>query len=266
MNTKYDDKLMQIDWFKLHKELLPFIGDNYDEYKVLQIGESHFIDRRNDDEFNICYFRDNWWNSSCNDLVKMFNDKTKYNCCWFDTRRVLQNYLDNKNGSYRIFMNIVKSFSKIMLNKEISSITPQDKQLYHHFAFMNFYQMPSLYNGSKYWNSLIKSANHIYKDDKKLSGQLAREIFRKCVETSIKTIDDVINTIKPNIIIFTSISASNAYRGKEYEDCVGKYKDSPNIIYTSHPSAPFSWNKKLKALDNKTGEQVLEDGLILLKK
>lgn len=266
MGTNYDDKLREIEWFKRHPQLLPFIGRNYDDYKILQIGESHYIDRTNDDDkFNICYFRDNWWKSSCDDLVKMFDDSNRYNGCWFDTRRVLSNYLAGKDGSYGIFINIVKSFSKAILNREISHITLEDKQLYNNFAFMNFYQMPSLYNGQKYWNSLVKSAKYIHKDNKKQAGNLAREVFRKCVETSIQAVDDVIDIINPNIVIFTSISAMKAYTGLEYENCIGKYKDDERIIYTSHPSAPFSWNRKLKVLKNKTGEQVLEEGLIRLK-
>ena len=257
MGVNYDDKLEKLEWFKLHPQLKPFIGNNYDEYKILQIGESHYIDRtKDDDKFNICYFRDNWWNSSCDDLVKMFDNSSRYNGCWFDTRRVLNNYLAGKDGSYGIFINIVKSFSKVILDREISHITLEDKQLYNNFAFMNFFQMPSLFKGKKYWNSLVQSAKN---------RELASKVFRKCTEVSIQAVDDVINIIEPNIIIFTSISAMKAYTGLEYENCIGKYKDDERIIYTSHPSAPFSWNRKLKVLDNKTGEQVLEEGLIRLK-
>ena len=83
MGVNYDDKLEKLEWFKLHPQLKPFIGNNYDEYKILQIGESHYIDRtQDDDKFNICYFRDNWWNSSCDDLVKMFDNSSRYNGCW----------------------------------------------------------------------------------------------------------------------------------------------------------------------------------------
>lgn len=266
MSANYDDKLKELAWFKLHPQLLPFIGHNYNEYKILQIGESHYIDRTKDnDKFDICYFRDNWWNSSCDDLVKMFDDSNRYNGCWFDTKRVLDNYLAGKDGSYSIFINVVKSFSKVILDKEISHITLEDKQLYNNFAFMNFYQMPSLYNGLSYWNSLVKSAKYIHKDNKKQAENLAREVFRRCVRTSIQAVNDVIDTIKPNIIIFTSISAKKAYTGLEYENCIGKYKDDERIIYASHPATPFSWNRKLKALNNKTGEQIVEEGLIRLK-
>lgn len=257
MNTNYDDKLKELAWFKLHPQLLPFIGAHYDDYKILQIGESHYLPQsKNNMKFDIKYFMDNWWDESCDDLAKVFEDSSQYNGCWFDTRRVLKNYLVGKDGSYGIFINVIKSFSKIILNKKISYITLEDKQLYNNFAFMNFFQMPSLFEGKKYWNSLIQSTN---------DRELASKVFRKCTEISIKVVNDVIDIIDPNIIIFTSISARKAYTGEEYKDCVGKYKDDSRVIYTSHPSAPFSWNKKLKTLKNKTGEQVLEEGLMRLK-
>ena len=260
MNTKYDDKLKALKWFKLHPQLLPFIGDNYDEYKILQIGESHFIDGKNDnDKFDICYFRDNWWDKTCDELVNSFNDD-KYDYCWFDTRAVLQNYLSGNDGSYGIFTNIIKSFSKIMLDKEILHIGKKDKELYHNFSFMNFFQMPSLRNGEKYWNSLVQSAKYEKNEN------LASETFRKCTEVSIQAIDDVIDIIKPEIIVFTSVSAGNAYSGKEYKECMGKYGNDNRVVYTAHPSTIYWENKKLgKSLGGKTGKEILEEKLSFLK-
>ncbi len=261
MSNNYDKKLKELKWFKRHPLLLPFVGSHYEDYKILQIGESHYLPQNKGNvKFDIKYFIDNWWNESCDDDA--FGDWKG----WFYTRRVLKDYLAGYTSkAHNIFNNVIKNFSKNILNEKIADFTLEDKQLYNNFAFMNFYQMPSLYNGQKYWNSLVKSAKYIHKYDKKLAGNLAREVFRKCVETSIQVVDDVIDTINPNIVIFTSISAMKAYTGLEYENCIGKYKDDERIIYTSHPSAPFSWNRKLKVLKNKTGEQVLEEGLIRLK-
>lgn len=258
MNTGYDDKLTQIDWFKIHKELLPFVGDNYDKYRILQIGESHYIDRtKESDQFDINYFDKNWWTTSCKDLVDSFNDSNRYNGCWFDTRRVLSNYLTgNKSRAYDIFNNSVKSFSKIILNKEISQITSEDKQLYNNFAFMNFFQMPSLYSGERYWKSLLKSANN---------RRYASKVFRQCVEISIKAIDDVIDILKPNIVVFTSVSAADAYSGKEYKECIGKYVQDERMTYTSHPSTRYWENCNLReSLGGKPGKYILEEKLAKL--
>ena len=41
----YFDKLKQIDFYskEIHPELIPFVGTDYSKYRILQIGESHFI-------------------------------------------------------------------------------------------------------------------------------------------------------------------------------------------------------------------------------
>ena len=43
MNTKYDLELQNIPVYSLHQNLLPFIGDLYEDYRLLHIGESHYI-------------------------------------------------------------------------------------------------------------------------------------------------------------------------------------------------------------------------------
>ncbi|MBQ8677542.1 MAG: hypothetical protein IJ529_03635 [Alphaproteobacteria bacterium] len=251
MNTKYDTKLNELEWYKRHPLLLPFIGNDYDEYKILQIGESHYIPQNKDNmKFDIKYFIDNWWDTSCDNK---FGDWKG----WFYTRGVIEDYLDGYTSkAHGIFNNVIKCFSKCILEETISDFSLGNKQIYNNFAFMNFFQMPSIFEGKKYWNSLVQSANN---------REVASKVFRKCTEVSIKAVDDVIHIIDPKIIIFTSISAKKAYTGEEYKDYIGKYKDDNRVIYTSHPSASFSWNKKLKTLHNKTGEQVLEEGLFRLK-
>ena len=44
MNTQYDEKLKEIPIYKLHPSFLPYVGDDYEVYKVLHVGESHYID------------------------------------------------------------------------------------------------------------------------------------------------------------------------------------------------------------------------------
>ena len=241
MSTNYDDKLKELAWFKLHPQLLPFIGRNYDEYKILQIGESHYINREND-KFGICYFRDHWWNESCDDLVAEYGG-------WFNTRKVVEDCLNGgKSRAYNIFYNTIKSFSEVILKKKISHINLKDKQLYHNFSFMNFYQMPSLHKGLKYWNSLEQSADG--------NLELASETFKKCVETSVQMVNKVIDILNPKIIIFTSVSAGYQYKGEEYPEYSGKYKNDNRVIYTSHPCSAY-WNK--------SGKYILEEKLRNIK-
>ena len=238
--------LERIDVYKLHPELLPFVGSEYEKYRVLHIGESHYIgqDKKKDNEkYDIKYF-DKWWSESCEELTNEFGG-------WFNTRQVIENYLTSKNSkAYTIFTNVIKSFSKIVLKEDIKNITYEKKQIYNYFAFMNFFQMPSIYEGEKYWNSLWRSAKR--NGDK----QLAYDMWEKAVKESIRTVDKVIEILEPKAIIFTSISAGCAYKENG-----GKYKDEKRVVYTSHPGYPYTWNKGLKSLDNKTGKECLEDKL-----
>jgi hypothetical protein len=43
MNGQYGKKLKEIEFYKTHPEYLPFVGDKYDEFKILQVGESRYI-------------------------------------------------------------------------------------------------------------------------------------------------------------------------------------------------------------------------------
>jgi hypothetical protein len=222
----------------------PYVGSLFDEYKILQIGESHYIGQTpKNEKYGIRYF-EKWWSEPCEELTKEYGG-------WFDTRHVVvENFLGEQNVSYRIFTNFIKFFSKIVLEDEFDYMTKERIQLYRYAAFMNFFQMPSLYNAKNFYESLCISAK--LEGDKSLAGNM----WDCVVKHSVATVDSVIEIIKPRAIVFTSISAGNAY--KDYN---GKYKADERVIYTSHPAYPFTWNKKLKSLGGKTGKEVFEQGL-----
>ena len=241
----YEDELMKIDFYSLHPTLVPFIGNNYSKYRILQIGESHYISQTPENEkYNIVYFQ-KWWSDPCNEILV---DSPE----WVDTRKVLHNYMNEyrSGNSYTIFTNLLKSFSRVVLKKEISNITMEDKSLYNYIAFMNFFQMPSIYDGAKYWNALYASAK------KCGNKKLASEQWNKAVQISTMVLDQVIDIIEPKAIVFTSISAGDAYK-----DINGKYSKDERTIYTSHPGYPYTWWKKLKSLDYQRGIDVFEEGL-----
>ena len=62
----------------------------------------------------------------------------------------------------------------------------------------------------------------------------ANKVWDKIVEESTAVFDETVDILKPKIIIFTSKSAWDAYKGK--------YKNAPNIINTVHPGCPW-WHK-----------------------
>lgn len=249
MNTKYDDQLRKIEVFKVHSSLLPFIGDDYETYRILHIGESHYINQKSENEqYGIEFFSENWWNNSCQEAIK------KLDCMdWINTRRVLDRYTCGAKGSYSIFTNFIKSFSRVVLKKEIASISLETKKLYNYISFMNFFQMPSLYEGQKYWNSLLKSSK------KANNKTLAYDLWETSVAKSVKTVDAVIDILDPKVVVFTSISAGDAYRN--YKNMKNEQYNRNRYIFTSHPNTPYTWNKCLKSLDGKKGIEVFESRL-----
>ncbi len=244
MNIQFDNEFNTIEQLRFHPTYYPFVGDDYEDYRILQIGESHYLRQTSDNEkYNIEYF-EKWWSNPCQEVL---DDNYKS----VNTRIVISNYMNDKgDGAYTIFTNFIKSFSKIVLKNSIDRITVEDKGLYRYVSFMNFFQMPSLYSGKKYWDSLLTSAKKLNKK------QLAYDMWSVAVRKSIATVDDVIDIISPKAVVFTSISAGDAY--KKWN---GKYKDDSRVIYTSHPGYPFTWWKKLKSLDGKRGIDAFEDGL-----
>ena len=248
MVMNYDKDFCENEMFKLHPTFLPYVGDCYEEYKIIHIGESHYINQTPENEkYDISYFK-KWWSESCEEVILD-------NHGWADTRLVLDRYMNEENGKYPIFTNFIKSFSKIVLGKTIENVSIEDKKLYKYIAFMNFFQMPSIYEGMKFWDALAISAKKLGDKD------IAYDMWDEAVKHSVNTVDRVIEILKPRAIVFTSISAGEAYKMNG-----GKYKNENRIIYTSHPGYPFTWWKKLKSLNGKKGIEIFEEGLINIYK
>lgn len=244
MGMEYDEKLCKIPFFMIHKELLPFVGMDYDQYKILQIGESHYLNQREGNaQVHIEDFMKNWWESPCQNLLEKSNSVG-----WVNTRDVVKRYMDG-NGTYTIFTNVLKSFSSVVLKHDLPHITLADKSRYHYFAFMNFYQMPSLYAGERYWKSLNMDDHNNQENSSRM--------WDKCMEESCKVVDQVIGILNPKMIAFTSTAAGNDY--KNYKKA--KYAKDSRVVYTSHPQTPYTWNKPLKSLGQKTGKAHFEEML-----
>ena len=243
MNTSFDDELNKIHFFKVHPSYIPFIGDRYDDFRVLHIGESHFIEQTPvSTKYGISYF-EKWWTDPCWEIKELCPE-------WIDTRCVISKYMRDCGGSYSIFINFVKSFSKVALHKEIPNISIENKRLYEYLAFMIFFQMPSLYEGKGFWKSLVISAREAGDES------LAYKVWDDAVHYSTGIVDSVIEILNPKVIVITSISA-----GKAYKDGGGKYREDERVIYTSHSGYPFTWYKRIKNLEGKRGVDVMEEEL-----
>ncbi len=250
MNGQYDKKLKEIEFYKIHPEYLPFVGDQYDEFKILQVGESHYIpqEKGNEDLFSIAYFKEHWWKENgCEELntARTSSSDQKQWCGWYNTIGVVADYLSGKRRrGHGIFTEMVKMFSRVYTDTPITSISTENSQAYHHFAVMNFYQMPSLYRGMSYWDSLVKSAKKVY--SKELAEKYACEVWEDTVKRSTETLNQVIDILNPQVIIFTSESAYRAYCGQN-----GKHSARKGVFHCVHPGCKY-WHHPAKGQIGKT--------------
>ena len=241
MLTKYDAQLINsIPFFQIHPEYLPFIGDHYEQYKILIVGESHYIGQTPDnEEYSIEYFMKNWWNQETNSPgYEKWAD-------WYNTRGVLNSYLfGDRHRGHLIFTNLVKAFSEKTLKKKIDSINIENSQAFHYLAFMNFFQMPSLFDGMKFWNSLVESGK------KHNEPNLALSAWNKCSLESAWVLDSIIDILRPNLVIFSSKSAYYAYLESKTT-----HSNDNNIYCVPHAGSPY-WNKGTKESNGKTGKEL----------
>ena len=260
----YITKLQQIDFYKdgIHPELIPFVGCDYSKYKVLQIGESHYIPNKpnewNDDdgtvheanEITVDDF-DGWWEGD-------YSDELKNYARWYNTRSVVEDYMAGKRKKgHGVFTNTLKSFCKVVTPEEaFNSITTENSKKYNYFAFMNFYQQPSIYKGENYTDSLYKAGAFLGKNTDEIN-KIWYETFNKSVEI----VEQVIELLDPNIIIVTSSEVKEYYGSIDESGNrkKGQYYDRDNIIWLDHPGSPWWYRKKKN--DNKSARERFEERL-----
>ena len=100
MNQIIEKELANIPFYQLHPEYKPFIGDRFDTFRILHVGESHFIPQQADepDVFSITYFQ-NWWGNACEELknceLKNCHNENGYKWGgWYRTKSVIENYIN----------------------------------------------------------------------------------------------------------------------------------------------------------------------------
>lgn len=199
MINKIEEELSNIKHFKLHPELLPFIGSNYNVFKILIMGESHYIGKHYKDS---CFSLDSWYcKETCSYAWEKDNDSE-----WFNTRGVLNSFLSGyKARAYSMFRKPSEVLKESIEKKCRISVTDEDA--FESFAFFNFFQRPEIHMG--------KSISDTSDDQQK-----AVEIF-----------NDIIRVIQPNKIIFLSKKAYEVFTGSESSLLV-----EDKIEYVMHPT------------------------------
>lgn len=188
MNTNYDNELKRIkvqktgyNHFEHHYSYMPFIGDKFEDSilgkKILFVAESHYISsatlvenkgearwpriaaelgtqddyEKTNIEFSNIWYSDKWHSSKIKDIVEENNGKDYYN-----TREILNGFINNNikgKAVTRTFGFPLKSMEQDYSSTNPISMKKIDKSKFNNFAFMNFFQRPSLKTGDAIKNN-----------------------------------------------------------------------------------------------------------------
>lgn len=118
VDTKYDKDLLKITHYKAYPQMMPFIGEKYDEKKLLVIGESHYLPECSEKSSD--WYRHDW---------NYLDEEEKG---WINTSELIRNTKYNK--AHTIYKNIDLAFKEVFNVKDES---------WHYMAFMNFFQRPA---------------------------------------------------------------------------------------------------------------------------
>lgn len=173
----FDEELKKIEHYKIHPEMLPFVGANYKNCRILLVGESHYVGNLKSEEK--AYLQDNDVNNwYCYRVPEEFGYAS-----WFNTRYIIWKFLNKRRSkSYTIFS---KPANAIIDELKLTNVC--DSEIFSVCAFMNYFQRPSCSQGDTITNS--------DKDNK-----IAYQIFF-----------DVVKILNPKTIIFLSKNAFESY-------------------------------------------------------
>ena len=211
-NALFENQIDNIKFYQSHSSLKPFIGGKYTNneagIKILLVGESHYV-KEPWPEITSKSLLNDWWSEIPPQI---------YDISWYTTRGTIHNFMSGKSGAaYALFREPCKIYNQCFLNGKYQQW--QDiYNIFDSFAYMNYFQMPALYERISLWNSLLKFNNE---SDKFHPLSLEIEI------------------LKPDKIVFLSTEAYNAFKRQN------KIYDTNKIFATVHPTCPW-WNRKMK--------------------
>lgn len=197
--TDYDTALKEIAHYRIHPEMLPYIGEHYKETKLMLVGESHYIEAADLDAEHHQYFNNEWYK---NPVPDNFFDRGA-----FETRGVIRRFLTlRRRRSYSMFRNPANA---LIENWGLNGMVC-DSEAFSSVCFMNYFQKPASEAGKTICYT---------KDDN---------------DVAAKTLKDVIEVLLPNRIIFLSKKAYNAF-----EQSCKTMHEKIYIDYVDHPTSPY---------------------------
>lgn len=210
-NTEYDKSLELVSIYQTHPEMLPYIGKQYNKYRILCVGESHYLSKQTE---NFSYDLGKWYTENLTEQGYDENNPLHKSFSAFFTRYVMYDCLAKKErgAGYSMFYRPAKACFNIL--------GCEKDDVWEHFAFMNYYQRPAGIRG--------ESINKQKEDS-----QISKLSFI-----------DVCKNIKPHKIIFLSKKAYNDWMSEQTvaeEEAV--YKEISCAV--SHPTSRW-WERKRK--------------------
>ena len=209
-----------------HPELLPYVGENYEKYKVLLIGESQYLEEALEDtkgEFLA------WYNKPTSDFTMLDAD----DLACFNTRKTVEAGLSPYNNS-KIFKNVSKVLFEILSQKGIldPSNLPDIRTGYaealSYVAYFNYFQRPELNGSGHGFQPLRNDSTVVYRGQTLNYGQFEYGF-------AFDTTDEIINILRPNHIIFLSKRAFKSFRDYDGDN-------TDNLDFVHHPSRQWNMN------------------------
>ncbi len=249
----YERRLEEIEFYQIHPQYLPFVGERYAEHSIVVIGESHYIRPEENEDNGLWHtlrFYDGWWDR----WGSTPEQKEFERVCGehYRTRTVCEAHIKrtpeehSKAQAHGIFENITQVLWGCMGTPAPKVGDPRWIDSFQCCAYMNFFQFPAhLREGIKAsWDKF------------ELEGLTAKEKKKKwdkMVEASFGTVDAVIKKLDPSIIIFFSCLSADTYRrhfsrGKgeklRWLEAGAKAAARPIFIRSCHPAARNNCWKK----------------------
>ncbi len=209
---KYDNKLIKIEHFTKHPQMIPLVGKDYgnQNYKrLLIIGESHFLP-----DYSRIHLTPRSWYRSNHTML----DEEEWT--WTYTGAIIADakYQKYKSRSHSIYANLEKGILE-------SGFKPIDTvNMFRYCAFYNFFVRPAI---------LGSSIGNTPDDD----------------EIAVNTLKEITKILKPQFICFSSIKAWKVFLksklAKPEEDNYLVYLNNHDIIVDGFPHAGCKhWNMK----------------------
>ncbi len=209
--------------YKLHKEFIPFVGKQYDKTKVLLIGDYHYASDADNEIINNSdasseQIVEDWYAMNTEEFNKSYGIKDiKY----YNTINVVTNYLSYYIGNaFDVFVKPAQVIREVSKGK-----FKTDAGAFGAIAFYNYFQRPVFKLNEK-----VKSNK---KDD----------------EVAYKTLIEINNILKPDILVFLSKKAYSSFikQNKALDSEINLNK----IKWVYHPSSKWWKNKGIEDICGK---------------